>query len=71
MSVLAIAANCSKAHDSKRVPVIRWNKPGMHQIKLNVDGSFFSDSMNGAAGAILRDYKGKFIAATSIFLQNT
>jgi hypothetical protein len=58
----------AKAHGSKRVQAIRWSKPDRHQIKLNVDGSFFSESMNGAAGAILRDYKGKFIAATSIFL---
>jgi hypothetical protein len=71
MSVLAIAANSAKAHEGKKVQAIRWSKPDRHQIKLNVDGYFFSEFMNGAAGAILRDYKGQFIAATSIFLQNT
>jgi ribonuclease HI len=37
---------------------------------VNVDGSFFQASHAGAAGAVMRDYNGNFMAASSIYLPN-
>jgi ribonuclease HI len=37
-------------------------------LKINVDGSFHSDSHAGWIGAVVRDYKGEFIAASTVFL---
>jgi ribonuclease HI len=39
-------------------------------IKVNVDGAFHIDSHAGAVGAVLRDYEGRFIAASTLFLRN-
>jgi ribonuclease HI len=37
-------------------------------LKINVDGSFHSDSHAGSIGAVVRDYKGEFIADSTVFL---
>jgi hypothetical protein len=70
MSVLAITTNAARA---KRVPCgdqQRWCKPEVRQVKVNVDGSFYQNESVGATGAVIRDYKGKFIAALTTFVPN-
>ena len=37
-------------------------------MKLNVDAAFQADSLSGAAGAILRNYNGAFVAATTVVI---
>jgi hypothetical protein len=44
--------------------VNRWTRPEPRYLKLNVDASFNLEEMSGAAGAVLRDYGGKFRAAS-------
>jgi hypothetical protein len=48
----------------------RWTRPEPHHIKLNVDASFHADGCEGVTGALLRDYKGRFIAAATKCLPN-
>jgi ribonuclease HI len=48
---------------------IGWEKPREDFVKLNVDAAFSSDSCSGATGAVIRDEKGAFIAASSCGLQ--
>jgi ribonuclease HI len=48
----------------------RWKRPEPRQLKLNVDASFHEDSRAGATGAVIRDYKGRFLAACSKKLPN-
>ncbi|KAI5005781.1 hypothetical protein ZWY2020_033024 [Hordeum vulgare] len=42
-----------------------WNKPPQGYVKLNVDAGFNHDLLQGSVGAIIRDQKGQFIAATN------
>lgn len=41
----------------------RWSKPAKGWIRCNVDGVFYSDSMNGATGYVLRRDDGTFRGA--------
>lgn len=69
MSILGITSRAAKASKHQTIPSSsRWKKPEPRQVKLNVDASFHIDSYAGAVGAVLRDYKGNFIAASTIFL---
>jgi ribonuclease HI len=43
---------------------LRWARPKPRYIKFNVDASFHDDRKAGAAGAVLRDIDGHFIAAS-------
>jgi ribonuclease HI len=45
-------------------------RPTARHIKLNVDASFHEDAKAGAIGAVLRDYKGEFVAASTLYLSN-
>jgi ribonuclease HI len=69
-SILSIAANAAKAQSKTTTQRVRWSRPPPRITKVNVDGSFHSDSHTGSVGAILRDYEGKFVAASSIYLPN-
>jgi ribonuclease HI len=40
------------------------------QLKVNMDGSFHPEEHEGAAGAVIRDCEGKFIATSYVFLTN-
>jgi hypothetical protein len=66
MLILGITANAAKANSK---PVLggeaKWTRPEPRHVKINVDAAFDVDSRSGAVGAILRDYKGDFIAASS------
>jgi hypothetical protein len=46
----------------------KWSRPEPRQVKLNVDASFYDDLKAGATRAVLRDYKGEFIAASSTYI---
>lgn len=45
-------------------------KPAEGCVKLNVDAGFRSEELQGAVGAILRDDKGSFIAASNDYLEH-
>jgi transcriptional/translational regulatory protein YebC/TACO1 len=70
-SILSIVANAAKVYgNSSNTGSVKWTRPEASYIKLNVDASFHEDLKDGSIGAVLRDVKGDFIAASSIFLQN-
>jgi ribonuclease HI len=65
LSILAITANAAKANKSTGLMgQVKCTRPMPRYIKVNVDASFHEDSRSGSAGAIIRDYEGKFIAAS-------
>jgi hypothetical protein len=68
MSILSITANALKASKSAGTREARWSKPKPRHVKLNVDASFFEDRHAGAAGAVLHDFQGNFLAASCVFL---
>jgi ribonuclease HI len=68
MSILAITANAAVITKKNRASYVKWEKPKPREVKLNVDASFVQDLHAGAIGAVLRDYKGNFIAASSNYL---
>jgi hypothetical protein len=68
-SILAITANAARASTPLvTVKIHKWKCPKPRQVKLNVDATFFSDSRKGATCVVLRDFKGKFIAACTTYL---
>ena len=64
MSVLAIASNYHEANrkqnDNREM---KWTKPDLMFIKVNVDAAYFADESAGASAAVIRDDKGNFLAA--------
>jgi ribonuclease HI len=71
MSILAITANAAKAYGQRvNSTSVKWCKPEPRQVKLNVDASFYVDSASGATGAVLRDFHGDFIAASTTYLRH-
>jgi hypothetical protein len=70
MSVLAITENAARVKHVPSGDQQRWCKPKARQVKVNVDGPFYQDDCAGATGAVLQDYKGKFIAALVTFVPN-
>jgi ribonuclease HI len=66
MSIGALATNYWRA---RKKPIIRsvasWNCPPEGEVKVNVDAAYSFDEGRGSAGAIIRDYKGNFIAAST------
>jgi ribonuclease HI len=60
-----VAAYSPKAKPRKAT----WEKPLQEFVKLNVDASFDMNELCGATGAVLRDSKGSFIAASSCKLE--
>ncbi|RYQ87684.1 hypothetical protein Ahy_B09g095213 [Arachis hypogaea] len=41
--------------------LVRWSPPNGDEVKLNVDGSWFSDRSNAACGGVFRDSMGRFL----------
>jgi hypothetical protein len=66
LSITACAKKLSPQAQNNAGPM--WRKPKPRQLKLNVDASFYVDSCACSVGAVLRDYKGKFIATSSSFI---
>ena len=48
----------------------KWYRPESRYMKLNVDASFQADACSGATGAVMHDYQGQFVAASTRFLPN-
>jgi hypothetical protein len=42
---------------------VSWTCPPEGEVKINVDAYFCADQGRGSVGVIIRDFKGKFIAA--------
>ncbi|CAG7902501.1 unnamed protein product, partial [Brassica rapa] len=42
----------------------RWRLPTQGRLKCNVDGSFYNETIEAAAGWVLRNEEGQFIGAT-------
>jgi ribonuclease HI len=71
MSILTMAANQANSFKPEGASSeIKWTRPEPRHLKLNVDASFYADSCSGATGAVLRDYQGQFVAASTRFLPN-
>jgi ribonuclease HI len=69
VSILAITANAAKINNSRgTMGLDKWLKPMPRYVKVNVDASFHEQSCSGSAGAIIRDYEGKFVAASGIII---
>ena len=69
MSVLTIISNAAEAaKPANIISEAKWVRPGPRQAKLNVDAAFHADTCSGAAGAVIRDYHGHFIAASTKFI---
>ena len=63
-SILSIVANCVKSVSQKREVIEhKWKRPETRFVKLNVDASYHSDEGSGATTAVIRDERGRFIAA--------
>jgi ribonuclease HI len=66
MSILAIVANSARAMKIQgNSETVKWLKPDPRYIKLNVDAAYHEDQRAGATGAVLRDYEGRFVAASN------
>jgi ribonuclease HI len=59
----------SEANHLRRVVPARWEKPQMGWMKLNVDGSYDSNSSKGGIGVVLRDSVGTVIFSACGFLE--
>ena len=68
-SVLAIANHYKKstAKNSSNVDE-RWTLPNSGFVKVNVDAAFHADCGSGATAAVIRDFKGNFIAANCAYI---
>ena len=70
MSVLSITANTAKSAMKPKPSNQKWTRPNPRQLKVNVDGSFHADVSIGAVGAVLRDFKLRFVTSTTKYLPN-
>jgi ribonuclease HI len=64
-AILTLTLNYSRVR-KKNEGIVRhgWVKPREDFVKLNVDAGFSADFGTGSTGAIIRDEKGSFIAAS-------
>jgi ribonuclease HI len=68
MSILSIVANAAKVKANNGTRATKWCKPPPRYFKVNVDGSIHHDSHAGSIGAVIKDSKGEFSAASTLFL---
>lgn len=64
MSIRGIVANTLATKLKVPTRSMWWVRPATWVIKLNVDASYHPDAGSGAAGALMRDCTGAFIAAS-------
>ena len=64
VSILVITANAAN-HPNMQVAEadLRWRKPEIRTVKLNVDDAFDVDQGTGGTTADIRDHKGRFMVA--------
>ena len=66
MSVRGLVENYTISYSPKaHVRSDAWLKPKYGYVKLNVDAGFDSDTLAATFGAVIRDHRGKFIAAAN------
>jgi ribonuclease HI len=69
LSILTITTNAAKMAKHSGAPAeVKWTAPPPRQLKLNVDASFHEDMVAGATGAVIRDYQGQFVAASTKYI---
>ena len=69
MAIKVLSSNFRSAEVSHaRLRKDRWAPPTGDCVKINVDASFDPDMLRGTTGAVIRDKKGKFIAACNACL---
>ncbi|KAK0606220.1 hypothetical protein LWI29_035317 [Acer saccharum] len=54
----------------KKIQVLRWLKPGLGRLKLNLDGSSLGNPGPSSEGGVLRDSAGNFIFGFSKFFSS-
>jgi hypothetical protein len=68
-TAMAIGALATNYWRSKKKPACRdkeaWKCPPEGFLKINVDAAYSEEEGRGSAGVVIRDYRGKFIAAQS------
>jgi ribonuclease HI len=69
-SILSIVTNSGNVYGKKKLTNVKWVRPEVRHVKLNVDASFHEDAKAGSMGAVLRDYRGECIAAPSSYIEN-
>jgi hypothetical protein len=63
-AIEALYSNYCAANSPKAKPKREgWVKPLSDHVKVNVDASFDADQLRGTTGAVIRDWKGNFVAA--------
>lgn len=69
MSILSIVANSAKASKVQgNSETVKWLKSEPRYIKLNVDAAYHEDQRAGSSGAVLRDFEGRFVAASNMLI---
>lgn len=69
-SVLGLVGNHKNSVSRKTGNIAhKWTKPDPRFIKLNVDASFRAEEGSGATAAVIRDDRGRFLAAQCKFIQ--
>lgn len=65
-AIAAVVTNFVRAtKSSSKIRRHGWEKPREGFVKLNIDAAFSLESETGATGAVIRDDRGSFIAASS------
>ena len=70
MSIRGIVANALAMKPGVKDRKVRWERPAMGVLKLNVDASYHSNEGSGATGAVIRDCTGAFIAGCCYYKQH-
>lgn len=66
LAIGAIYSNFTTANSPKAKRKTKgWSKPIQSFVKLNVDASFDADDLRGTTGAVIRESKGNFVAASN------
>jgi ribonuclease HI len=67
LPILTITANARK-RKRRDLRDERWTRPEPRVLKVNVDASFYADDDAGSAGAVIRDFEGRLVAACCVML---
>ncbi|RYR12123.1 hypothetical protein Ahy_B04g069663 isoform B [Arachis hypogaea] len=62
--------NLLKRNHNSLGNLIRWHQPQEHYVKINVDGSYFSQCDSASYGGIFRDHMERFMKVFSCNLGN-
>jgi ribonuclease HI len=69
LSILSITAHAGRRPTGTgQQGSSKWTKPEPRTMKLNVDAAFNVEEGSGAVGAVIRDFNGRFVAATMSLL---